>query len=372
MIYFDNSATSYPKPISVYLKTIEAQLRYSFNSGRGGYREAIASAEKIFEVRLKLAELFGAKANNIVFTKNCTEALNIAIKGFAKQGSHILISSLEHNSVSRVVHNLPDTQYDVFEYSYDTEELLNNIKEKIKENTSLLVCTHASNVFGNILPIREIGELCSKKGIIFIVDAAQTAGTLNIDVVRDNIDVLCTAGHKGLLGMMGTGVLVINNTEITPLIQGGTGSSSFSLAHPDEIPEGFEAGTLNNTGILSIGAGVNYLLNNGVDSIYKHEMSLVSFLYDELMADEKAALYTPKPVRNSFVPIISFNYADYSSEKTASLLSDYGICTRAGYHCSPLAHKSFGTEDRGTVRISVGVFNRIEQCTKFLEVLSKI
>ena len=375
MIYFDNSATSYPKPLSVYGKSFEAQIRYSFNSGRGGYKESVKASEMIYSVREKAAAFFGAQPHNVVFTKNCTEALNIAIKGVVKKGDNILISSLEHNSVSRVVQTLRDkgiAEYDIFDYSYDDEELYNNIKNAVKPNTSVLVCTQASNVFGVVLPIKEIGEYCRKKGILFIVDAAQSAGTLDIDIARDNIDVLCTAGHKGLMGNMGTGLLVNNDAALMPLIEGGTGSNSLSLTQPLELPESFEAGTLNNSGIASLGAGIDYVTNIGLDNIYNHEMSLISYLYDELDSNDNVQLYTPKPKKNKSVAIISFNFDDYSSEKTAAILADYGVCTRAGYHCSPLAHRNFNTIDRGTVRISLGVFNKIDQCVKFLEILNKI
>ncbi len=375
MIYFDNSATSYPKPFGVYLKSMEAQLRYSFNSGRGGYSQSIKSSEQIYSVREKVADLFSALPENVVFTKNCTEALNIAIKGAVKSGDHILISSLEHNSVARVAHQLSQdgiVDYDMFSFSYDTDEILDDIESKIKPNTSLLVCTHASNVFGVVLPIRKIGAICKKHGILFVVDAAQTAGLLSIDLERDNIDVLCCAGHKGLMGSMGTGVLITNNVSLKPLLQGGTGSNSFDLNQPSEKPEGFEAGTLNNSGILSLGAGVDYIQNCGIDNLYKHEMSLCTYLYDELYGNESITVYTPKPQKYSNVPVISFNFADWSSEKTAAALAEQGVCVRAGYHCSPLAHKHFCTSDRGTVRISLGAFNKIEQCTKFLEILNSI
>ena len=375
MIYFDNSATSYPKPTSVYIKSIEGQLRYSFNSGRGGYRESVTAGEQIYVVRSKVADFFKAEVNNVVFTKNCTEALNAAIKGSVKKGEHVLISSLEHNSVARVVHKLSQDgicEYDIFNYYVDDEQIIEDFKGKIKPNTSTVICTHASNVFGVVLPVREISAICKKNGITFIVDAAQTAGTLDIDIKRDNIDILCTAGHKGLMGNMGTGVMIIGNNDIVPLLQGGTGSNSFDLNQPVDSPEGFEAGTLNNSGILSVGAGIDYINDRGIKRIYTHEMSLISYLYDEIKNNDNAVIYTQKPSTNSFVPIISFNYKDYSSEKTASLLAEYGICTRAGYHCSPLAHKHFGTIDRGTVRISLGAFNKIEQCVKFIDILQRI
>ena len=375
MIYFDNSATSYPKPFGVYLKTLEANIRYSFNSGRGGYKESLAAAEQIYKVREKVSDFFSASSpENVVFTKNCTEALNIAIKGSAKKGCHILISSLEHNSVARVVHNLSDVgfcDYDIFEFDTDRDKLLGNFKKKIKPETSLVICTHASNVFGMIMPIREIGEICRKKGITFIVDAAQTAGVIDINADADNIDILCTAGHKGLMGSMGTGIM-ISGVDIKPLLQGGTGSNSFDLNQPSDKPEGFEAGTLNNSGILSLGAGIDYINNNGINKIYRHEMSLISYLYEELNSMDIVTLYADKPTKGQSVPIISFNVNDYSSEYTAAYLADNGICTRAGFHCAPLAHKSFGTSERGTVRISPGAFNTFNQCEKFFETLSQI
>jgi len=375
VIYFDNSATSYPKPLGVYIKSVEGNLRYSFNSGRGGYEGSIKSGEKIFEVRQKSADLFGAKSENVIFTKNCTEALNVAIKGSVKKGDHILISSLEHNSVARVAEYLSacgEVDYDVFNFNYDCDKVIADINKKAKPNTRLVVCTHASNVFGVTMPINKIGEYCKSKGITFIVDAAQTAGVIDIDVVRDNIDILCTAGHKGLMGNMGTGLMVLNNTKLKPLLQGGTGSSSLSLKHPSELPESFEAGTLNNTGILSLGAGIDFINSCSVCNIYNHELTLAEFLYNELKKNENVQLYTPKPQKDKTVGIISFNYSDWSSEKTASLLAEYGVCTRAGYHCSPLAHRHFGTVDRGTVRLSLGAFNKIEQCEKFIDIMQKI
>ncbi|MBQ7203681.1 MAG: aminotransferase class V-fold PLP-dependent enzyme [Eubacterium sp.] len=375
MIYFDNSATSYPKPMSVYLKTLEAQLKYSFNSGRGGYKESVKSAEKLFDVRQKLATLFNADASNVVFTKNCTEALNIAIKGCAKKGGHILMSSLEHNSVSRVVYSLFESSqicFDTFKFSYDDSEILMDIKRKIKPETCVLICTHASNVFGVTFPIKRIGDYCKRRGIPFVCDCAQTAGILDVDVKKDNIDILCTAGHKGLMGAMGTGAMLVNNCAVKPLLQGGTGTSSLDLEHPYDMPEGFEAGTLNNSGIVSMGAGVDYINKKGMSSIYSHEMAMCKYLYSELSRIPGVKLYTPPPESYKAVPIIALNYKNYSSEKTAALLAEHGICTRAGFHCSPLAHEHFKTTDRGVVRISLGAFNTFSQCEKFIKIIKAL
>ncbi len=375
MIYFDNSATSYPKPFSVYAKTAEALLRYSFNSGRGGYKESVNSGEKIYEVREKAAEFFNLSPSGVIFTKNCTEALNIAIRGIVGKGDNVLISSLEHNSVSRVVQSLKDNHigdYDIFDYSFDEDEIIADFKTKITDNTTVAVCTHASNAFGVMLPIKRIGEICKKHGITFIIDAAQTAGTVDIDMKRDNIDILCAPGHKGLMGAMGTGLLMVNDVELKPLLFGGTGSSSLSLTQPTDTPEGFEAGTLNNSGILSVGAGIDYIKNIGIDEIYNHEMSLLSYLYGELDSNPDITLYTPKPQKGKSVAVLSFNLEGYTSEQTAELLAEKGVCTRAGYHCAPLAHRHFKTTDNGTVRISLGAFNKIEQCVRFTEIISAI
>jgi cysteine desulfurase family protein len=376
MIYFDNSATSYPKPPSVLKHTSNALRRFSFNSGRGGYRESIACAEKIFSVRQELAELFGFEAQNVVFTKNCTEALNIAIKGSVKKGEHVIISSLEHNSVYRVVHSLfvdDIIDYDIAQFSFDEEQTVSNFEKLIKDNTSLIVCMHSSNVFGVSFPIKEIGALCKRYGIRFIVDGAQGAGVADINAKRDNIDILCCAGHKSLFGPMGSGFMAFGDgVKIFPVLQGGTGSESLSPIQPEYSPDRFESGTLSNPAIIGLGEGVRYIKQMGMDKIYSHELELTSFLYDELKAIENVQLYAPKPEFNKCAPIISFNLNDYSSEKTADLFAKHNICLRAGYHCSPLAHRSFKTIGRGTVRISPGLFNSFKECYSFMNVVKKL
>ena len=376
MIYFDNSATTYPKPASVLRQAIDALKRYSFNSGRGGYKASLDAAEKIYSVRAEIARLFGFEEQNIVFTKNCTEALNIAIKGSVKKGEHVIISSLEHNSVYRVVHSLfieDIIDYDIAPFSFDKEEMLGNIESLIKSNTSTVICTHSSNAFGVSLPIREIGEICKKHNIRFIVDGAQGAGVADINAMRDNIDILCCAGHKSLYGPMGSGFMAFRDgVKIIPMMQGGTGSESLSPIQPEYSPDRFESGTLGNPAIIGLGEGIKFIKNIGLDNIYSHELELTSYLYDELSALDSVELYTPKPEKGRAVPIISFNLGDYSSEKTAQKLSEYNICLRAGYHCAPLAHKTFKTLDRGTVRISPGLFNTYKECYSFMNVVKKL
>ena len=375
MIYFDNGATSYPKPTSVIRSSYDAIKNYSFNIGRSGYRYSLKSAEKIYTVRESIANMFSFKPENVVFTKNCTEALNIAILGSVNKGDHIIISSLEHNSVSRVVQSLYDNgvcDYDIARFSFDKEECITNFKMLIKRNTRLIICMYASNVFGVTFPIKEIGELCSQYGIRFIVDAAQGAGIADINAVRDNIDILCAPGHKCLFGPMGTGFMAVKEgVLLKPYSFGGTGSNSLSLKQPDFLPDRFESGTLNNSGIIALGKGIEFINTTGIENIYNHDLSLAQYMYDYLSSIPEAELYTPRPDK-SFMPIISFNYKDYSSEKTAALLSEYDICTRAGYHCSPLAHKHFNTLERGTVRLSMGYFNTVSDCYKFFNIVKKL
>ena len=376
MIYFDNSATTYPKPKEVLTKTYVAMQNLSFNSGRGGYAQSLAAAERIFEVREKIGSMFSFPPENVVFTKNCTEALNIAIKGSVNRGDHIVISSLEHNSVSRVVQKLTDdgyAQYDVADFSYDDSETVRNFADKIKSNTTLVVCMHSSNAFGVGFPISKIGKLCREKGIRFIVDGAQGVGAADINAERDNIDILCAPGHKCLFGAMGTGFLAVRKgLDIKSFEEGGTGSASLSLKQPEFLPDRLEAGTLNNSGIISIGSGIDFINRVGRDKIYRHEMMIASYIYDALNNNPSVVLYTLSPRLSVDMPIISFNIAGKSSEQVAADLASKGICVRGGYHCTPLAHTHFGTIDSGTVRVSPGYFNTEAECYKFVNVVKNL
>lgn len=376
MIYFDNSATTYPKPPNVIYGTNAAIKRYSFNSGRGGYKESIDSAEKIYNVREKIGDMFGFSCENIVFTKNCTEALNIAIKGSINNGEHIIISDLEHNSVSRTVDALKMQgiiDYDIAKYSPNPNETVKNFEDLIRANTRLIICTYASNAFGVIMPIKRIGELCRKNGIRFIVDAAQGAGVADINAKRDNIDILCAPGHKCLFGIMGSGFMTMKNgVSINPLMQGGTGSSSKSLEQPMFSPDRFESGTLNNPGIISIGEGIDYINSVGREKIYRHEMEYAKYIHKALSQIDGIKLYTPTPKDNEMMPIVSFNIDKYTSEQVANELARNRICVRAGLHCAPLAHKHFGTIDNGTVRISPGCFNTDKDCKALINIIKKM
>lgn len=375
MIYFDNAATTYPKPSSVLASAVLAMKKYSFNSGRGGYKESIKAGEMIYSVREKVASMFGFEPQNVAFTKNCTEALNMAIKGSVKSGNHIIISSLEHNSVSRVAEKLFDDgiiDYDIAKYSYNDDETVANFENLIKSNTTLVVCMHSSNAFGVTFPVAKIGKMCKLHGVRFVVDGAQGAGVADINAKRDNIDILCAPGHKCLLGAMGTGFIAVKDgLKLSTVEEGGTGSNSMSLKQPDFLPDRLEAGTLNNSGIVSLGKGIDYINSYGTEAIYNHEFSLMQHTYKALENINDVVLYTPFPEQGKTMPIISFNFGNYSSEKTAAILAKNDICTRAGFHCTPLAHKHFGTTDRGTVRISFGMFNTYRDCDALVNVVKK-
>lgn len=376
MIYFDNSATTNPKPKSVIGASNRAMISYSFNSGRGGYRQSVKASDKIFEAREKISQMFSFQPQDICFTQNCTTALNIAIKGSVKKGSHIIISNLEHNAVARPVYKLKTdgvADYDIADFSYDRQECVNNFKKLIKPETDLIVCMHASNVFGCMFPIKEIGELAHENGIRFIVDAAQTAGVVELNAQEDNIDILCAPGHKGLYGPMGTGFLAVREgVALDTLIEGGTGSLSANLSQPDFLPDRFESGTLNNSGIISLSTAVSFVKSHGIENIYKKETALVNYIFDNFRKNNNITLYTPKIADLNSAPILSFNYGDYSSEKTAALLAQKGVAVRAGYHCSPLAHQAFSTTNRGTVRISPSVFTTQRDCEMLINFLKKL
>lgn len=376
MIYLDNSATTNPKPTTVRSAVDSAVKMYSFNSGRGGYRQSMLTSEKIYQVREEIASFVNCLPQNIAFTQNCTLALNMAIKGSVKKGDHVIISSFEHNAVSRTVQGLKDKNiitYDIAPFSFYDGEFLHNIENLINPDTSLIVMTGASNVFGCALPVSKIGRLAKSKNIRFILDSAQTLGVFDTDMERDGIDILCAAGHKGLYGPMGIGFIAVKDgVWLDTIVEGGTGSSSLELKQPDFLPDRLESGTLNNSGIIGLGAGVKFVRSKGVDNIYRHELKLTEYIYNEIGKNKNVTLYTPFPKYGKTAPILSFNYKDYPSEKTANLLGEKGVALRAGLHCAPLAHRFMNTENRGTVRISPSVFTNRGECEVFINYLKKI
>lgn len=375
VIYLDNAATTGKKPEGV-IRAVGTALRdYSSNPGRSGHSLSQRTALAVYGVREKLGVMFGCETENVVFTANCTQALNTVIKGVLKSGDHMIISSYEHNAVARPAYKMAKengTELDIAPVIVgDTEATYRSFEKLLKKNTRLIVCTHASNVTGEIMPIERIAELCRKRGILIAVDAAQTAGVIPIDM-KTGIDYLCIAPHKGLYAPMGTGVLMCRRGIENTLTEGGTGSFSNSLTQPDDMPERFESGTLNVPGIIGISAGVDFIERKGIDRIYSHELALIGELYDRLKKNGKTIFYTDKPRKGRFVPVLSFNIAGKNSMETADFLSSAGIAVRAGLHCAPLAHRTIGTVDIGTVRVCPSAFNNMYDIAAVADAVAKL
>ncbi|MCQ2458858.1 MAG: aminotransferase class V-fold PLP-dependent enzyme [Ruminococcus sp.] len=361
MINFDNAATTYPKPLSVRRAVDDAIRKYGGNAGRGGHSLAMRTSEALYSARETVADFFGAVPENVVFTMNCTYALNMAIQGIMCDGGHIIISSMEHNSVARPVTALAmkkNVTLSVAEVFPEDNLTIESFRRLIRSDTRAVVCTLAGNVTGQILPYREIAGICRENNICFIADGAQLCGIREVKL-SDGINILCTAGHKGLYGITGTGLLVTDGKyPIKPVIQGGTGSNSMSLLQPDILPDSLESGTPNVIGAMSVKAGIEFIRKTGMQKIEQHENLLCRHFISLLEKNRDFVVYREPAAE--YVPIVSFNIKDIPSERTAAYLAEKGFGLRAGFHCSALAHASLGTKD-GTVRFAPSVFNSISE-----------
>lgn len=362
MIYLDNGATSFPKPQSVIDAMAYYQRCVGANPGRGGHSLTMKAGAKVFDTREKLASFFGTESERVIFTLNCTHALNCAIKGSVKKGDHVIISTLEHNSVLRPVHRLFERGLITYDVAYvnplsDTETV-SNFEKLIRPETKLIVCTFVSNVFGTVLPIKEIAALCKMHQIRFILDGAQAAGTFKIDMKEIGADILCIPCHKGLLGPMGTGAMLLSeNAELQSNIEGGTGSFSLQKNQPDILPDKFESGTHNLPGIAGVYEGVSFIENMGGErAVHEKEMYLSRFLREDLSVIKGVEAFSFMQGRVES-PLVAFNVRKKHSEEVSEYLDRHGIAVRSGYHCSFLAHKNYGTEDFGAVRVTPGIFN---------------
>lgn len=376
MIYLDNAATSYPKPNTVYQNVMKAMTEYGANPGRGSHAMAIEGAKVIYETRELIAQLFNLEDPlNVIFTFNATDSLNLAIKGLLKPGDHVITTSMEHNSVLRPVTELQKKGVENTIVGCDREGKIRaeDLEKEIRPNTRLIVTTHVSNLTGTILPVEEIGNLCRKYKIPYLVDASQSAGVLDIDLKKMNIDFLAFPGHKGILGPQGTGILLINSdVRLNQLKEGGTGSESSNLNHPDFYPDKFEAGTHNLPGIAGMNAGVRYILSKGTKSIYSHEKSLLDIFINEAKKNPKIEIYGPKDI-NDRCGVVPVNISGMDSSEVAYMLdTNYNIAVRPGLHCAPLAHKTIGTEKIGAVRFSVGPFNTKTEILTAVKALNEI
>lgn len=376
MIYFDNGATTFPKPDEVYDAIMKAMKEYGANPGRSGHKLAIRMGREIYETRELLAKLFNIdNPMNIIFTSNCTESLNLAIKGILSKGDHVITSSMEHNSVLRPLAALEKEGVELTIVKGDPTGKIKveDIANSIRSNTKLIVITHVSNLTGTIMPIEEIGRIAKEKGILLLVDAAQSAGVYDIDVKKMNIDMLAFPGHKGLLGPQGTGGLYIKEGLLLKEIkQGGTGSFSHVLDMPDILPDRYESGTLNGPGIVGLGAGIRYILNKGIENIRKHEEELTKHFIEGLMQIDKVKVYGPLNEKEQGA-VVSINIGDEDSSEISFILDEkYDIQVRPGLHCAPLAHKTIGTFEQGVVRFSFGPFNTHDQIDYALKAIREI
>lgn len=377
MVYLDNAATSFPKPSCVPEEMDRCMREYCANPGRGAHGLSAKAAKAVITSRSTICGLFNiADPMRLCFTKNATEALNIAIKGIATPGCHIITTSMEHNSVMRPLKSI---ERDLgVELSFVSGNSLgeidpNDIKKKIKSNTRLIVSTLSSNVNGIIMPIEEIGRIAREAGVVFLVDAAQGAGSLLVDVEKQNIDMLAVPGHKSLLGPQGTGCLYVRDgIRLKPLTEGGTGSNSELLFQPEDMPDMLESGTLNTPGIVGLGSGAGFVAEKGVEEINKYKFKLVSLLIEGLSDINNVIIYSVNDIkRNSGIAAINLDDMD-STELSYILDSEYGICTRAGLHCAPSAHRTLGTSNRGIVRFSVGCFNTVSEILYTIRAIENI
>ena len=362
IIYLDNAATTFPKPRGVLDATLECMDQYCGNAGRGSHPLALKSAEAVYSARESLASLFSASPENVIFTLNTTQALNLAIKGVMSRGGHVLISDMEHNSTLRPLAKLKKDRkitYDVYPTHKNglplpTEEIISGIIKRMRPNTRLVCAIHTSNICSYSLPVREIGQLCHRHGILFLVDAAQGAGHAEISLEKDNIDMLCLPGHKGLYAPQGVGVLILKGSPLLDtLIEGGNGVNSLDLSMGVISPERYEGGTLCTPAIVGLCEGVKFIREIGLDRIMAHERALWRKAYISLCDISGIEFYGDTEAGS----ILLFNIRGISSDDLGSSLSDRGICLRTGYHCAPLAHKTLATPEGGAVRMSFSLFN---------------
>ena len=364
MIYMDNAATTMHKPKEV-IDAVVVAMSSMGNAGRGVNEASLSASRLIYDTREKLCRLFGAEdPRQIVFTANSTESLNIAIKGILNPGDHVIATMLEHNSVLRPLYEMEKKGVRLTIVKSNPEGTLDlaDIENAIAPDTKMIVCTNGSNLTGNYIDPEPIGTLAREKGIVFVVDASQTAGVFPIDVQKMKIDVLCFTGHKGMLGPQGTGGMYVRKgPSVRPLLSGGSGVQTYSKTHPTEMPTALEAGTLNGHGIAGLHAAVEYLEKTGVDTIRAREQDLMWRFYEGVKEIPGVKVYGDFSTKNRCA-IVTLNIGDYdSSEVSDELLTEYGISTRSGGHCAPLMHEALGTVEQGAVRFSFSHYNTEEE-----------
>lgn len=371
MIYLDNAATTLPKPHGVHRAVQQAMERMA-SPGRGGHKQAMRAAEAVFACREQAARMFEVeKPEHVVFTFNATHGLNIAIKSLVRPGSTVLISGFEHNAVLRPLLSVEKIQIRVAKSPlFRPDLMLQRMEELMSDDVSVVICTHVSNVFGFVLPIEGIAALCRKRNKALIVDASQSAGCLPVSMREWGAKFIALPGHKGLYGPQGTGMLLCSGESVKPLLEGGTGSASASLTMPDILPDRLEAGTHNVPGIAGLLAGMRFVERCGPDKILQHERSLVNYAAQELSALSDVEVYCAPGLQNQ-AGVLSFRTRSSDCEEIGEMLGDMNIAVRAGLHCAPLAHRTAGTFDSGTVRIGLSVFNQKADVEQFVKTMKR-
>ena len=374
MIYFDNGASSHPKPQRVIKAVGEWMRKNGSNPGRSGHRLSMEAAEVIYNTRLEIGKLFGVdKAENVVLVPNATYALNTVLLGLFEKGDHIITTDLEHNSVLRPLWHLEKNGVDVTVVPVDfadDDRFVARVIGAVRKNTKAIVCTQCSNICGKIMPL-DLLSAHKPADILLIVDGAQGAGTIPIDVVRGKVDYYCAPSHKGLLGPQGGGVILVNNRIPRPLVFGGTGTESMNLDQPESLPEHLESGTLPTAICAGMLAGVQYIRRIGIEEIYRHKRKLTQYAYSALSEVDGIELYM-FPYAEKCVGVVPFNVKKFHSGEVISYLDKNGVCARGGIHCAPLFHKRMGTDHRGMVRISFGYSNTLAEIEKMANLLKKI
>lgn len=376
MIYLDNAATTLKKPEIVYEKVNDVMRNYGANPGRSGHKLALAASREIYHTRELLAEFFHiSDPLRIIFTSNATDSLNLAIKGSLKKGDHVITTTMEHNSVLRPLATLEDNGVEVSVLQSKKNGLIEvvDIEKAIKANTKMVIMTHASNLVGTLMPIEEVGTLCRKMGLLFLVDAAQTAGVYPIDVKKMKIDLLAAPGHKSLFGIQGVGILYIGpRAEVNHQKEGGTGSFSEDRRQPLILPDRYESGTLNLPGIAALGAGIQFIQEETMDKIREHEEAMAKKMLESFLNMPKLTVYGIHDVKLQ-APVITINIREEDSSEVAFYLDYYhDICVRPGLHCAPLAHKTIGTCEDGAIRFSIGYFNQKEEIEKSVQAITEL
>lgn len=377
-IYFDNGSTSYPKAPNVAREVGRLLEEGAFNINRGNYEGAYEVADKVLETREQLADLFHAESSRqVIFTPGITHSLNYFIRGFLKSGDHVLVTGMEHNAVMRPLYAMEKQGicYETIRTDEEGNVSLEDMEHKIRPNTKAVIVLHASNVCGSIVPIEEIGKICRERQIYFVVDTAQSAGTIPVDMKEAEIDFLAFTGHKGLLGPQGIGGFLISpdlDAKMEPLIMGGTGSQSDRFEMPKSLPDKYESGTLNLPGIIGLHASLAYIKEQGVEKIHQKKMELTEYFLEQVKEFSNIRIVGKKGSKDR-VAVVSLDFLNMDNAEAAFVLEQkYGIMTRVGLHCAPAAHRTLGTYPQGTVRFAFSAFNtteEIDQCIQAFKTL---